>query len=734
MQPLGLYLENFTCYKTTYINLREISSAIIIGKLNNNDHFSNAVGKSSIFKSIEYVLFNYFEDGLEKIVRDEAEKCNVVFDFSIDGIEYRVSRSRTKKGISDLTLYKKINENPVYHTVVNDEIIPSFSDKDWKDISGRRASDTEKDLEKITKINIKLFRIFVHFVQNDFSGLTSATPQKRKGILKDALDLSIYPKLEKLAKDKANELQKEIDRNNTLLNSLVENRFVDADMAPQKISLLSQKIVSDNNSLLLINNQIDEMKSNILLLNSQIQSSDKDYVELQKSFTAQKQEIEVLKNSLTSFSNKKTSSISDAKKIISDVKGITSSIKSLEENNFDQITELSNDLDKIKSKTITLNVEVSSLLELNKELLLPLPDENYCKHCRQKMSEEHKEACRKQVAEQVASNKNILSNKRQQILVLEANAKEINAKLIKMSEDKKRLDALKNNLISKSKELETKKSMHNEFSIMVAKFENEIKQKEIILSDVKEKLNKASRDEVEKLNIEVAKLNTSLKEELKKYSELQNSIQIESKNKYSLELNLENEIKNREKIKKIQDELKKVEEDYKIYPDIIKGFSSSGIPNFIINNILGDLQEEANNLLEKLKPGLQLSFLLEKTTSKDEVKDTLDIIYNINGRQRGFSQLSGAQQFVVNFSLKLALSFLLQKMSGVNIKFLLLDEVDQSLDKAGVDAFSEIVKTFQEDYKIIVITHNDRLKDKFKDKIIVNQNLDLISRATLERS
>lgn len=91
-------------------------------------------------------------------------------------------------------------------------------------------------------------------------------------------------------------------------------------------------------------------------------------------------------------------------------------------------------------------------------------------------------------------------------------------------------------------------------------------------------------------------------------------------------------------------------------------------------------------------------------------------------------------QLAVAFSLKLGLSFLLQKMIGTDIKFLLLDEIDQALDKASVDAFADIIKFFQKDYTILIITHNDRLKDKFSHAILVEQDHNMISRAKVVSS
>jgi len=143
---------------------------------------------------------------------------------------------------------------------------------------------------------------------------------------------------------------------------------------------------------------------------------------------------------------------------------------------------------------------------------------------------------------------------------------------------------------------------------------------------------------------------------------------------------------------------------------------------------------ESNALLNQIKPGIQLSFFVEKIKGDGTEADTLDINYLVNGKKRYYEQLSGAMKLAVTFSLKLGLSFILQKIIGVDIKLLLLDEIDQSLDKASIDAFTEIVKFFSNDFTILVITHNDRLKDKFNSAILVEQDINMVSKAKVVSS
>jgi DNA repair exonuclease SbcCD ATPase subunit len=51
-----------------------------------------------------------------------------------------------------------------------------------------------------------------------------------------------------------------------------------------------------------------------------------------------------------------------------------------------------------------------------------------------------------------------------------------------------------------------------------------------------------------------------------------------------------------------------------------------------------------------------------------------------------------------------------------------LDEVSSSLDDKGLDMFIDIVKNLSNEIKILVITHDDKLKDKFDDILIVEKD------------
>lgn len=728
MNLTRLYIENFMCHEKSFIDFTQFSSALIIGKVENNDLYSNGVGKTTIFKAIEYVLFNQADVNLEKIIRDDASSCKVTLDFIVDDQEYRIIRKRTKKGITDLSLLKRNNvDGIVYH---DDEFLPleDNEEKFWKDISSRRAVDTEKDLDSLIKINFKSFRSTIHFLQNDFTGLTTATPEKRKLLFKEALNLIVYSKLEKIAKEKASNLLKEIEKHKVLIDNLGDPN--DNLLLLNKQLLENNVAIDSKNALIEIcNKDLFSSQEQLQLLNIQYSSSENQVASLLAQDASLQLEKSRIESSIKEYNSKKNNTINSAKEMIEELKNLKENQIKLIEIDYSQIDILNEEVRKLSQQVAHYSVAIQNNLLQYEELKIPVPDDNICKHCRQPLTEEHKKICKLDI-----------KNKMEQCLLdIKQSKKEIshfNSVILKHQQtvnqlnlSKQQLEYLNTKITSKNKEIQDKKSIHADYSSLLEKFTKELENKNESLDKIKIELAKSSAHDLQTIKLKIVdqkKTHTllennliSLSKELAHLSAIQAVLKhnIDQKNKDSIRLESLNK-----SITNLQDK-------FLVYPSVLQSFSSTGIPNLIIQNVLDDLQIEANNLLAQLRPGLQLSFFVEKIKGDGAEADTLDIKYFVNGKERYYEQLSGAMKLAVTFSLKLGLSFLLQKMIGTNVKFLLLDEIDQSLDKASVDAFADIVKFFQKEFTILIITHNDRLKDKFSHAILVEQDSNMISRA-----
>ncbi len=734
MKAARLYIENFMCHEKSYIDFSQFSSALIMGRKENNDMYSNGVGKSTIFSAIEYVLFNQADVNLEKIIRDDTNSCSVVFDFSVGQQEYRVTRTRTKKGSTDLSLLERTGQPSsgldAYH---DSDYTPTTDEKYWKDISGRRSADTEKDLAKLIKVNFKSFRIFVHFMQNDFTGLTTSTPEKRKGILKDALNLVMYSKMEKLAKDKYNLMLKDVDHQRTLLEAIGEPDRDLLDLA-KKLSLVEMELSARNDAMIGINAALvkgNQKINDLTAANLTLESKFSTLVQHERTLVADKTKVET---SIKEYQSKKANTVKLAKELIGELSELQNSQIKLAQLDYSQIDILTADINSKKDQIAQLSNRLQDNLIKRDELKIPMPDDGVCKHCRQALTAEHKKICQQQIDQELIDCQNNILDSKKVSAKLSEEVSTATQVVNSLNLSKQQLEGINTKIVAKNKEIADRRMFHDEYAALLTKFMNELVEKNEELDRAREALKSSSTDESKALQKQITIEKENVSSLTSQAIVVQKEITHHSSNKAVLHHSIDQRMKDKLKREELRKSIIEVESKLEMYPTVIQAFSSTGIPNLIIQNVLDDLQVEANNLLAQLKPGLQLSFFIEKTKGDGTEADTLDINYQVNGRDRYYKQLSGAQQLAVTFSLKLGLSFLLQKMMGINVEFLLLDELDQSLDKASVDAFADIIKFFQKDFTILVITHNDRLKDKFSHAILVEQDINMVSRAQVVSS
>jgi len=181
----------------------------------------------------------------------------------------------------------------------------------------------------------------------------------------------------------------------------------------------------------------------------------------------------------------------------------------------------------------------------------------------------------------------------------------------------------------------------------------------------------------------------------------------------------------REKLTKAKAQREQAAEDRALYKHLRKAFGKHGIPSLIIEETLPEIEERANDILERLTDGkmhVRLETLRDKKTGG--TKETLEIIItDEQGVPRPYETFSGGESFRVNFALRIALAQLLAERSGVRIRTLVIDEGFGTQDADGIDRLVESIQAIQDDFaKIIVITHLPQLKQVFPVRIEVEKD------------
>lgn len=163
------------------------------------------------------------------------------------------------------------------------------------------------------------------------------------------------------------------------------------------------------------------------------------------------------------------------------------------------------------------------------------------------------------------------------------------------------------------------------------------------------------------------------------------------------------------------------------YKQLERAFGKDGVPALLIEQALPQIEQHANDLLERLSGGIMRIKFVTQATYKDkrraDLRETLDIQISDSSGTRDYEMYSGGEAFRVNFAIRLALSRVLAQRAGARLQTLVIDEGFGSQDAQGRQRLIEAINLVRTDFaKILVITHLDELKDAFPNRIEVEKN------------
>ena len=183
-----------------------------------------------------------------------------------------------------------------------------------------------------------------------------------------------------------------------------------------------------------------------------------------------------------------------------------------------------------------------------------------------------------------------------------------------------------------------------------------------------------------------------------------------------------------QRARKADFEKERVELQKKIvqHKSLEQAFGKNGVPALLIEQALPQIEEKANDILERLSDGkMSIRFATQaeyKDKKRDDLKETLDIQISDSAGTRSYEMYSGGEAFRVNFAIRLALSEILAQRKGARLQTLVIDEGFGSQDAQGRQRLIEAINLVRNDFaKILVITHLDELKDAFPTRIEVEK-------------
>lgn len=698
MRPLYLRIENFMNHRLSEIDCSTFTSALVVARDKNNDNESNGIGKTTVFSAIEYALFGQVPTSvLERIVRDGEKKCSVTFEFELNGEIYRVERSRSKAGRSDLSLRRK-------------------ETGEWEKFSDTRTPEVEKALANLIRLSHKAFSYSIKFGQADLSGLSAAKKaEDRLRILQEPLELSEYAKIYKFSVENKRIVGREIDRIETSIQMLGDPA-ADKIAADAELQFCDSTIASKESTLVKLQANVAEQQAALDSLKKMLNATDSEVHEKIAQLGKRSKELKARISSANERVQESNRNIDQDTKRCSALKIKKQELVEQEQeagNNPVRVAaEIKQELDKVSADELTGTKQLARYEVEYDQANKSLPTGNVCPHCLQSITEEHRQKCLAETekfltekADQIARTKSNLTkcrNKKDRLHKEHADAVKREQLLNHIASENKRIDSELKILTDHLKESEQRlAAAAKEMEVATVEEAETLKQ----VNHLKESIRNTDPDDINK---KILKQIDEIRVYERSIENVRGELAQARQRKGAALEKLKSLAEAASKLETMKVDLKALLRKQNIHDYVVEAFSPAGIPTFIIHTVLDELQAETNFWLQKLRPSIELQF-----------DHSLEITYRVHGRERTYDQLSIGQQVYVALSLKLGLSRVIQKKLGVDIRFLLLDEVDQSLDKAGVEAFAQVVKKLQEEFTVFVITHNDALKDKFSHTILV---------------
>ena len=327
LQFSSIDIQNFRSIKEMKVDLSNQGIVIVKGVNEYEDKAtSNGSGKSSVFESIIFALFEETSNGEKDVsTRGSKEGYNITLRFNVDGIPYVINRKAKGKSVN------------IY--------------KDNIDISARTKSETNKIIQSVIGINKSIFLDSIFLSQNANTNLATLSPTARRERLEilTNTDYTIN-----LFKEKLKELQQEYESmcvsNQLELNKLT-GKLETINNQKYKIQTTLNEIeekINERNKL----GNIEEIQNQIDNLNNEITNLSNKIPQIDTNMQSINEDLELIRNSRLekqTIKDTKSNEIENQRTICNDIQKEITRLDNIIHYNLISMERLNNEIEKIKN-------------------------------------------------------------------------------------------------------------------------------------------------------------------------------------------------------------------------------------------------------------------------------------------------------------------------------------------------------------------------------------------------
>lgn len=751
-------LSGFGSYQQASIDLREISSAVIMGP--------NGAGKSTAFvDAVLWALFGRCRTATDAMLRIGSTEMGVNLTFELNGQIYRILRKRslkTKAGKSDLEFQVK-------------------QGGDWTPISGARLADTQQKILDTLNADYDLLTSTGFLLQGNADRFSRATPAERKTILSAILRLDQYGPLKQAAsraastelgisqgmagnmvalEEKANQLDDLLVRLNDLSNrrdagtSMLELLSMEANsltetIATQKAGLAELGTVAGSIQLLEKDFRAETARHNtatakldrlqqILKNATTIREKHNQEEMTKKQLDSEAQEdhghskaIEDLDKSIASIQSK-VEALSSVNAVIAKAQ---SDLRVAVQSYHHTTKEMQQGLERDSAEAKLLG-QVPCTADLQKRCQFTkkaMEAQGRIESTGEKLSLRHANAPANdekigdEMVPQVMCRLREYEERKQAMLadgssgVLEGLTRE-RAMMVegrrKIQETIRTLQATLSDLQRFTKLVPELELAEGELPAATKDMQDCQERIEVIQTAIKDlRAKEATRATLES---EISRQVTSLKSlNLKREGEqlALNGFMVEIG---QVEQKVQESKDAQAALKPLQQERAAHARDASQYQTLSEAYSL--IPVLILENSIPILEQETNAILSKVSSsGMRVRLDTQKALkSRDGLAETLEIIVRDVKGERPYENYSGGERFRLDLSLRIGLAKLLANRAGARLETLVIDEGLGSLDEDGLTHLRDCLAVLGQEFSLcLVITHVESMKHTFPSQIVV---------------
>lgn len=181
----------------------------------------------------------------------------------------------------------------------------------------------------------------------------------------------------------------------------------------------------------------------------------------------------------------------------------------------------------------------------------------------------------------------------------------------------------------------------------------------------------------------------------------------------------------KERLKVHSKELDALQVEIEQYKFWVSAYGNSGIKSVMLDSVVPFLNTRANYYLQKLADSsIEVKFNTQTTLASGEVRDKFKVdVTNENGDDE-YKGNSNGEKRRIDVAINMSLQDLVLSRSNKRLDCIVFDEVFEGLDAIGSEKVISLLKEKAEEVgTILVITHNESLKQLFNDSVTVRKVL-----------